>query len=140
MKRIIASISAAILALFLFTSCEDVELQIRAALDCHYPSKWESYSVDQNGDAYVYEGFDSVVLHDEDISYIFGDIANDWHVYGLFDYAVLTTKHYNKLDGKYRYTKHYFFVWDSGANTYVFKDLDDLTAQERADYLGGRTY
>ncbi|MBR6002407.1 MAG: hypothetical protein IK045_06055 [Bacteroidales bacterium] len=140
MKRIIASIAAAILALCLFTSCEDIELQVRATLDCHYPSEWKSLIVDPNGDAYVYEGFDSIVLHDEDISFIFGDIADSWQCYGMFDYGVLTTKNYNKLDGKYRYSNHYLFVWDSGAHTYVFKDINDLTLEERDQYLAGRSY
>ena len=53
---------------------------------------------------------------------------------------MLTTKNYNKLDGKYRYSNHYLFVWDDGAHTYVFKDVNDLTLEEREQYLAGRSY
>ena len=134
MKRIIAAFSAIVVSLFTFSSCEDVELQVRATLDCHYPSRWESLTVDRDGNPYIYEGFDSRVLHDSDIVFIFGDITNEWDVYGMFDYGILHIKNYNKLDGKYRYSDDYLFVWDSGANTYVFKDVDDLTLEERASY------
>ena len=134
MKRIIAAFSAIVVSLFTFSSCEDVELQVRASLDCHYPSKWDTYAVDRDGNPYVYEGFDSRVLHDSDIVFIFTDIAKEWDVYGLFEYGILHIKNYNKLDGKYRYSDDYLFSWDSGASTYVFKDIDDLTPEERAMY------
>lgn len=134
MKRIIAAFAALVASLFVFSSCEDVELQVRASLDCRYPSKWISYNTDRDGNEYVYEGFDSRILMDDDIVFIFNDITHEWDIYGMFDYAVLTTRNYNKLDGKYRYSNRYLFVWDEYANTYVFKDVDDLTPQERIDY------
>ena len=134
MKRIIAAFAALVASLFVFSSCEDVELQVRASLDCHYPAQWKSLITDRNGNEFVYEGFDSRILMDDDIVFIFIDITHEWDLYGDFDYAVLTTKNYNKLDGKYRYTNRYLFVWDTGAHTYVFKDVDDLTPEERIDY------
>lgn len=144
MKRIIASISAAVMALFLFSSCEDVELEVHASVDGCMPltHQWEEVIVDPNGDPYIYEGFDSSVLHSEDIRFIFSDILKSWNYYNppRYEHAVLIAKLYNKLDGKYRYTNHYLFYWDSGAQVYNFKELRDLSVEEKEYYLGGRTY
>ena len=145
MKRIIASISAAALALFVFTSCEDVELEVHASIDGHLSltTEWEPLIVDPNGDPYIYENFDSSVLHSEDIRFIFEDILKSYNYYTKpprYDYAVLIAKSYNKLDGKYRYTNHYLFWWEVADQAYYFKNLNELSAEEKAYYLGGRTY
>lgn len=134
MKKVFAAISVFVFSLFTFTSCEDVELEVHATLDCRFNTKWEYYTVDRDGNAFIYEGFDSRVLHDSDIVFIFNDIANEWGVLDYLKYAVLHVKNYNKLNGKYRYSDDYLFTWDEAANAFVFKDVDDLTPEERAMY------
>ena len=60
--------------------------------------------------------------------------ADDTTILDYIKYAVLHVKNYNKLDGKYRYSDDYLFTWSDEAGTFVFKDVDDLTPEERAGY------
>ena len=134
MKKVFAALSVFVLSLFTSSSCEDVELEVRASLDCRFNSSWEYYHEDHNGNPFVYEGFDSRVLHDNDIVFIFNDIVNEYGIFDYIKYAVLHVSNYNKLDGKYRYSDDYLFTWSDQAGTFVFKDVDDLTPEERANY------